>query len=110
MISRSTISAIVGGMALGAGIAVAVFANAQDESPRQVMIQQPSQPSPQAAQQGTGGMPRALPLEQQQLHVEALGPDTFVTVKDHGDAQTVSVFKLDAKGLNHLTHKAKFFY
>jgi hypothetical protein len=109
MISRSTISAIVGGMALGAGIAVAVFANAQDESPRQVLIQQPSQPLVQPSPT-QGGVPRPLPAEHQQLHVQALGPDTFVTVKDHGDAQTVSVFKLDAKGLNHLTHKAKFFY
>jgi hypothetical protein len=101
MFSRSTISAMVGGMALGAGIAVAVLANAQEDGPRAVLIQQPGQP--QAA-------PRGLPLDQQHLHVQPLSADTFVTVKDHGDAQTVSVFKLDPKGVSHLTHKAKFFF
>lgn len=103
MFNRSTISAMVGGMALGAGIVVAVMANAQEDGPRAVLIQQPSQ-QPAAPRGGS------LPLDQQQLHVQSLAADTFVTVKDHGDAQTVSVFKLDPKGVGHLTHKAKFFY
>ncbi|MBI5497697.1 MAG: hypothetical protein HY904_22000 [Deltaproteobacteria bacterium] len=101
MFSRSTMSAMVGGVALGAGIAAAVLAQAQeDPNVTRVMVAQPA-PTP--------GM-RALPPDQQHLHVQALAADTFITVKDHGDSQTVSVFKLDPKGINHMTHKAKFFF
>jgi hypothetical protein len=44
------------------------------------------------------------------LHVTGLAADTFVTVKDHGDAQTVSVFRLDPRGVSQLAYKARFFY
>jgi hypothetical protein len=42
--------------------------------------------------------------------VQALSEDTFVAVKDHGDSQTVIVYKVDDKGAARLTHKARFFY
>ncbi|MGC8926399.1 MAG: hypothetical protein ACP5QK_00585 [Myxococcota bacterium] len=40
----------------------------------------------------------------------SLSPDTFVSVKDHGDSQTVMIYKVDDQGKVRLTHKAKFFY
>ena len=40
----------------------------------------------------------------------ALSPDTFVTVKDNGDSQTIQVFKVDDQGnLRRVTSK-KFSY
>lgn len=42
--------------------------------------------------------------------IQALAADTLVTVKDHGESQTIIVYKVDAKGTARLTHKAKFFY
>ncbi|MEW5854747.1 MAG: hypothetical protein AB2A00_38580 [Myxococcota bacterium] len=102
MSNRSALSAAIGGMALGAGLAAATLATAQQEPPGAVLVPQPTGPA--------GGAPRGLPPDMQRLYVTALAADTFVTVKDHGDSQTVSVFKIDAKGINHLTHKAKFFY
>lgn len=96
MFSRSVVSAMVGGFALGAGVAVAVMAQAQPV---------------------TAGAPAALappalhaPAAACGPQVTALSADTFVTVKDGGDAQVVSVFKLDPQGINRLSHKAKFFY
>lgn len=42
--------------------------------------------------------------------LQALNADTFVSIKDHGESQTVIVYKVDDKGTARLTHKAKFFY
>lgn len=42
--------------------------------------------------------------------VVPLSPDTFVSVKDHGDSQTIMIYKVDDQGKVRLTHKAKFFY
>jgi hypothetical protein len=42
--------------------------------------------------------------------VQGLNDDTFISLKDHGDAQTVIIYKVDEKGIARLTHKAKFFY
>ncbi len=39
-----------------------------------------------------------------------INDETFVSVKDHGDSQTVIVYKVDEKGVARLTHKARFFY
>jgi len=106
MFSRNTIAAMIGGIALGAGVAVATTSNGQEGGARTVLIQQPSQPAPTNAP----AAPKAPAAPPSDLHVTALAADTFVTVKDHGDAQTVSIFKIDQKGVNHLTHKAKYFY
>ena len=39
-----------------------------------------------------------------------INDETFVSIKDHGDSQTVIVYKVDDKGVARLTHKARFFY
>ena len=105
MFSRNSISAVIGGLALGAGIAVTVNSSGQEE-PRAVLVPQQGTPPPAAASSGM----KALAAERQELHVTALSADTFVTVKDHGDSQTVSVFKVDPRGQVHLGQKARFFY
>lgn len=97
MFNRSTISAMLGGLALGAGLAVALMANAQPHALTAPVAGQ----TPAAV---------ATPPAGETFHLTTLNADTFVTVKDHGDAQTISVFKVDGKGMNHLSHKAKFFY
>jgi hypothetical protein len=108
MFNRNVVSAMVGGMALGAGVAVTVMANAQYNGTGQP----PGGPPP--------GAPLSVPLTPPPpgggssngcgLQLTALAADTFVTVKDSGDSQTVSVFKVDPNGTNRLSHKAKFFY
>ena len=51
----------------------------------------------------------AVPITYQ-MQTGVLSADTFVSVKDQGDSQTVLVYKVDDQGKVRLTHKAKFFY
>ena len=106
MISKSSLAAMTGGMALGAVLSLAAVA----------LAQQTGTPMGQAgvpmAQTGAplSVVPRAPGTGGDSLHVVSMAADTFVTVKDNGDSQTVSVFKLEAKDMARLAHKAKFFY
>lgn len=42
--------------------------------------------------------------------VTTLSADTFAVVKDHGDSQTVLIYKTDDQGNVRLTSKKKFIY
>jgi hypothetical protein len=54
--------------------------------------------------------PTSRPAEPGALQVVPIGPMSFVTVKDHGDSQTVMVFNVGQDGKLRQTSKAKFFY
>jgi len=76
---------------------------------------QAATPAPQAAPQvTTAAVGQVLSQTSAEKNSTAgltpLSPDTFVSVKDHGDSQTVMVYKVDDQGKVRLTHKAKFFY
>ena len=78
----------VAGAVIGAAVAAATVAAAQAPTPAPALI--PPCTAPAALQ--------------------SLTDDTFVSLKDHGDSQTVIVYKIDDKGTARQTHKAKFFY
>ena len=46
----------------------------------------------------------------QQLAVVAASSEGVIAIKDHGDSQTVMVFKVNPEGKVKLTDKKKFFY
>jgi hypothetical protein len=95
MLSKNTLATVAGGMVLGAVVSLAAVALAQQTGTPLGQVGMP------VSTRAAGG---------ETLQLVSLGPDTFVTVKDNGDSQTVSVFKLEAKDMARLAHKAKFFY
>ncbi|NOZ86384.1 MAG: hypothetical protein GXP49_08955 [Deltaproteobacteria bacterium] len=44
------------------------------------------------------------------MEVVGLSEDSLVTIKDHGDSQTIMVFMVNKEGKVKLTDKKKFFY
>lgn len=87
----------------------AVFLYAQGVQIQQ--IPQTSEPPAQVQPQvGTVLTQVQRPQQNTTNSLVSLSPDTFVSVKDHGDSQTVMVYKVDDQGKVRLTHKAKFFY
>ncbi|MFH1810798.1 MAG: hypothetical protein ABIJ09_18795 [Pseudomonadota bacterium] len=91
--TRSTLLGVLTGVLLGALATAGTLAHAQVPAAPAVSVttSSPMTPAPPAS-------------------VAALPPDTVVSIKDHGDSQTVMVYKLDDKGVARLTHKARFFY
>ncbi|MBN2358864.1 MAG: hypothetical protein JXR83_05380 [Deltaproteobacteria bacterium] len=63
-----------------------------------------------ALAQAPAAAPALIPPCTAPAVVQDIGDDTFISLKDHGDSQTVIVYKVDDKGMARLTHKAKFFY
>lgn len=63
-----------------------------------------------ALAQAPAAMPALIPQCTAPAAMQGLNDDTFVSLKDHGDSQTVIVYKVDDKGTARQTHKAKFFY
>jgi len=87
---------------------LAVFVYAQGIQVQQV----PQTVETQQPQPAVGTVLTQMPKPQQTNtnSLVSLAPDTFVSVKDHGDSQTVMIYKVDDQGKVRLTHKAKFFY
>jgi hypothetical protein len=91
--SRATVLGALGGLLLGALLTAATFARAQ--------VVQTSTVS---------AAPSPAPTATAPVGLAALPPDTVVSIKDHGESQTVMVYMVDDKGMARLTHKARFFY
>lgn len=87
---------------------VAIFVYAQGVQIQQVP--QTVEPSPVQPSVGTVLTQVQRPQQTTTNSLVSLSPDTFVSVKDHGDSQTVMIYKVDDQGKVRLTHKAKFFY
>jgi predicted PurR-regulated permease PerM len=90
---------------------IAVIVYAQGIQVQQVpqTVETP-QVQPQPAAVGTVLTQMPKPQQTSTNSLVSLAPDTFVSVKDHGDSQTVMIYKVDDQGKVRLTHKAKFFY
>ncbi|MCX7943831.1 MAG: hypothetical protein N2746_04920 [Deltaproteobacteria bacterium] len=75
-------------------------------------IPQTVEPTTTTVQPSVGTVLTQVPKQQPTSYTSliSLSPDTFVSVKDHGDSQTVMIYKVDDQGKVRLTHKAKFFY
>jgi len=52
----------------------------------------------------------ARPGGPQQMAVVGVSNEGVIAIKDHGDSQTVMVFKVNPEGKVKLTDKKKFFY
>jgi len=96
------------GLAIAAGVCTVVMAQAQpvvipaqQQAPAPVMPQIMAQP----IGAGTSGHNGAATVT-----ITTLSADTFAVVKDHGDSQTVLVYKTDDQGNVRLTSKKKFIY
>jgi len=98
---------LVAGIAIAAGAWTLVMAQAQPV----VIPAQPAGPAPmmppimtQPIGMGSSGHSAAS------VTLTTLSADTFASVKDHGDSQTVLIYKVDEQGNVRLTSKKKFIY
>ncbi|MFA6032653.1 MAG: hypothetical protein WC889_07130 [Myxococcota bacterium] len=71
---------------------------------------QPPPPPPVTVMPQIMAAPVAQASHGSSLTTTALAADTFVSIKDHGDSQTILVYKIDELGNVRLTSKKKFMY
>jgi hypothetical protein len=95
------------GLAIAAGAITLVQAQAQP------IVMPAPQPAPtvmpQIMAQPIGGSTTAHNAAAS-VTITTLSADTFAVIKDHGDSQTVLVYKTDDQGNVRLTSKKKFIY
>jgi hypothetical protein len=72
--------------------------------------QQPAPAIPQIMTQPITSVPGQQPGCSPTITTTALSADTFVSVKDQGDSQTVLIYKVDDQGNVRLTSKKKYMY
>ena len=94
------------GLAIAAGAFTLVQAQAQ---PVVIPAPQPAPVMPQIMAQPIG-MSSPAHNGAATVTVTTLSADTFAVVKDHGDSQTVLIYKTDDQGNVRLTSKKKFIY
>jgi len=96
------------GLAIAAGAYTIVMAQAQ---PVVIPAQQPSPTPvmPQIMAQPVGA-PTPAHNGGATVTITTLSSDTFAVIKDHGDSQTVLIYKTDDQGNVRLTSKKKFIY
>ena len=83
------------------------FAQATTTAPA---VQSPPPPPPVTIMPQIMAAPVAQSGQGTSLTTTALAADTFVSIKDHGDSQTILVYKIDELGNVRLTSKKKFMY
>ena len=105
---QKTILVLALALAIAAGAYGVVRAQAQ---PVVIPAQQPAPPTmmPQIMAQPVGA---SAPAHNgtATVTITTLASDTFAVVKDHGDSQTVLIYKTDDQGNVRLTSKKKFIY